>query len=52
MKKQQMKRAAVALAVTAALGLGVTVPSAYAEPLTDDVQYGGSYGAGNLNVQA
>ena len=52
MKKQQMKRTAVALAVTAALGLGITVPSAYAEPLTDDVQYGGSYGAGNLNLQA
>ena len=47
-----MKRTAVALAVTAALGLGITVPSAYAEPLTDDVQYGGSYGAGNLNLQA
>ena len=47
-----MKRTAVALAVTAALGLCVTVPSAYAEPLTDDVQYGGSYGVGNLNVQA
>lgn len=52
MKKKQLKRTAVALAVTAALGLGVTVPAVYAEPLADDVQYGGGYSAGNLNVQA
>ena len=54
MKKQQMKKTAVAFAVTVALGVGVTVPASYAEPLTgvSDSQLAGSYSGGNLNVQA
>ncbi len=51
MKRKQLKRTAVALAVTAAFGLGFGVPAAYAEPLTDNTRYEGTAG-GNLNVQA
>jgi C1A family cysteine protease len=51
MKKQQMKRTAVAFAIAASLGLGFSIPSAYAEPLADDTQYVGGTG-GNQNVQA
>ena len=51
MKKQQIRRSAIAFAVASALGLGFGIPAAYAEPLTDDTQYVGGTG-GNLNLQS